>query len=127
MSPPAQRKADFKTLRTAYDLAFQQLAFEVQNLIQAKVQNGVESGKISQLEEQISAANRCYLRRRNELADFLLSRRAEGRTMRSATATVSDRREVLSVEKHAYFLWENSGRPGGNDQANWYDAETQCR
>lgn len=113
MSPIVQRRANYKKLRSDYDLAFQQLALDVQNLNQPEVNNGIET----------SAAHRCYLRRRNELADYLLSRRAEARIMRLRPAASLDERETCLVEEHAYFLWENSGRPGGNDQANWYDAE----
>ncbi len=116
MSPIAQRDNKYQILRSDYDLAFQQLALDVQKLAQHPAQNGFET----------SAAHRHYLRTRNKLADYLLCRRAEALIMRSAPAASPDEREAPSIEEHAYFLWENSGRPGGNDQANWYDAEAHC-
>lgn len=110
MSSIAQGETTYKRLRSEYDRAFQHLALELQNLTQPEAQSNVE----------ISAAHRSYLRRRNDLADYLLSRRAEAPL---TPAALPNERKLCSIEEHAYFRRKKSGRPGGNDQANWYDAE----
>jgi hypothetical protein len=100
MSPMTQRKTNYQRLRSDYDLAFHQLALELQNLTQPEAQKNIE----------ISAAYRCYLRRRNDLANYLLSRRAKAHV--APAAIPND-------------FWGKSGRPV-NDRANWYDAGAQC-
>ena len=91
MSPIAQRKTSYDKLRSDYDLAFQQLACEVRHLNQQT--EPVESDSLMQGQETVSAAYRSYLRRRNDLAEYLLTRRNEKRT------TVPEERELLFVGK----------------------------
>lgn len=127
MSSIAQHETNYKILRSAYDLAFQHLALEVQHLDQLKAQERVEGSRLIESEERVASAHRCYVRRRNELVDYLLSKRAESRITQPAADPISeDQAELFALKERAYFLWENSGRPGGNDQANWYKAEARC-
>jgi len=91
MSPIAQRKTSYDKLRSDYDLAFQQLVCEVRHLNQQT--EPVERDSPMQGQETESAAYRSYLRRRNDLAEYLLTRRNEKRT------TVPEERELLFVGK----------------------------
>jgi hypothetical protein len=87
-------------LRHAYDLAFAALAREVRNWIAfpaGEAGNGVA-------EQRVRIAEDLYRERRDALAAYLVRR---------------------EVERRAYRLWEQSGRPFGTADRDWTRAETQ--
>ncbi len=120
-----QPTTTYRRLRSAYDHAFQQLAREVRQLSRLQTLSSVGNQNVSAALEQVAAAERCYVETRNALADFLLSRQAEGDVTAPSPKPIPDEQARASIQEQAYFLWENAGKPRGNDQANWYRAEAR--
>jgi hypothetical protein len=64
---------------------------------------------------RLERAHLVYRERRDALAQFLLSRATKG-----APASLAHRAQV---ERLAYQLWEEAGRPSGRAEEHWYLAE----
>jgi hypothetical protein len=87
-------------LRQTYDGAFAALAGEVRQWIALQSR---EADRVA-AEARVRAAEAVYRARRDALAAYLIRR---------------------EVERRAYRLWEQSGRPHGTDVGDWTRAERQ--
>ena len=87
-------------LRSAYHAAFSALAEEVRTWIAVRPLAG-DGAKLA--EARVRAAEIVYRGRRDAFAALLIRR---------------------EVERRAYRLWEQSGRPHGTADGDWYHAET---
>lgn len=76
LSPMA---TDYKELRSTYDLAFHQLGRQQQYVNELQVLGHTENHVLVAAQQELAAAQYCYLRARNALAGYLLSRQAEER------------------------------------------------
>jgi hypothetical protein len=96
-------------LKQAYDSAFRNLAVKARRLQEA--QNDASSGEtlVREAAEGVEQATAEYQRCRNQLMKFLLP---PGTRVRKP-----------HVERTAYFLWENAGRPSGTAEADWDRAQ----
>ena len=113
MGPGApEMEMRFTALRKAYDDAFHQLSQRVR-LLQSLASQATPDRRASEEAARTVEQARCvYHERRDQLAQFLLSH---------AVKAVADRRS--EVERLAYQLWENAGRPFGRAEEHWYRAE----
>ena len=61
--------------------------------------------------------------------DRLSTRSVRPATDKPAAAAAAPRRELTSdlIAARAYIIWEQQGRPPGNDVANWLLAENQLK
>ena len=69
-------EADFEDLRTAYNQAFDHLRAEIQILNLAE--DEANKALLGRLKSQVEEAEQVYHQRRNELAEFILTRRRTG-------------------------------------------------
>lgn len=88
-------------LRNAYDAAFAVFAAEVRAWDALQVEAGAGAAAS---EARVQAAHAVYRARRDALACYLIRR---------------------EVERRAYRLWEQSGRPYGTADRDWTHAEGQ--
>ena len=86
------KPTNYKELRSAYDLAFRQLAQQRRHL-------KAESNNVVTAQEQLTAAEHCYVQARNNLASYLLCRQAEIRAMSTAP-------EIFRVTEDVYAVWK---------------------
>lgn len=69
----------YQELRSRYDLAFRELARESQRVTELQRLADADRPQLATAEEQLAAAQLCYLQARNALASYLLSRKSECR------------------------------------------------
>ncbi len=114
---------EYQGRRSRYELAFRQFARAVECLHDLE-ETGAADSQVLEARKQAECAHGEYLLSRNLLADYLMVRRQRcGEVQLEFSDTV---RSVppAQIRKAAYFIWEKEGRPAGNDQADWFRAES---
>jgi len=96
---------EYARLRAEYDAAFENLTAEFRKLQSA---TPASPG----LHQRCQEAVRLYHERRDRLAEFLVSK-------------PSPSKDTINIL--AYQLWERAGRPVGQPDKYWYQAESQLR
>jgi len=129
----------FVGLRKAYEDAFHRYAQLVRWLNSLTVQPGAQSAAIEEARRAVEQAQSAYREKRDALAHFVLSRelkegdrhwrafRALQEWDRHRPESGDDRDLRFQVERLAYSLWEQAGRPLGNPEEHWYRAERLIR
>ena len=129
-------EARFVSLRKAYEDAFRGFSLQV-HLLQSLMSQPPTDGKaIPEAKRRVEQAHIAYRESRDLLAQFMLSRgeasagaairRAEPQTAVSGNKPNSAGTEMNQesrVERLAYQLWEEAGRPWGQTEEHWYRAE----
>jgi len=101
----------YQRLRAEYDAAFDRFRVEVCRLRSVTQQPAPDRTAEEAARDRVDQAQAVYRERRNQLADFLASRRPAG---------LGRRHEIQVL---AYRLWEQAGRPIGNPDEHWHRAE----
>ena len=96
---------EYARLRAEYDAAFENLTIEFHKLQPAPPGSPA-------LHQRFHEAVRVYHERRDRLAEFLVSK-------------PSPSKDTINIL--AYQLWEQAGRPAGQSDQYWYQAESQLR
>jgi hypothetical protein len=105
----------YSQLRAEYQAAFGEFARCVHMLQSLSAQSGVTEEQLEACRVRVEEALRAYRESRNRLAALILT----GETGEGDRGTVSR----AAVERLAYHLWEEAGRPAGRAQEHWYLAE----
>jgi len=129
-------QARHSALRDAFRDAFQQFSSQVRLLQSLLSDPASEREAIEEARRRVAQAQRSYRESRNLLAQFMLSggeasaaaviRHAPAHTAASDNKPPRDGRgfnQRSQVERLAYQLWEEAGRPSGRADEHWYLAE----
>ncbi len=125
-----EREAQFAALRRAYEDAFREFSSEV-SLLHSLVNQSTAGGRaVEEAQRRVERARAAYRERRDLLARFLLLRGAADAAANGpgapAQMAVIDQGELdqdSRVERLAYQLWEEAGRPLGKANEHWRRAE----
>ena len=135
---------DYGRLRAEYDAAFDRLRAAHGELRSIRQQLSPDKMAEEAARQRVDQAMGVYRARRENLADFLISRQPPGKpavpvgSQPPGVWTVGiDRRAAVSkdsapgcgdeVRVLAHRLWEDAGRPMGSADAHWYRAEEMLR
>lgn len=129
----------FRRLRETYETAFRELSRQVQHLQELASSSASGSPAVIEAVGRVEEARSAYRQSRDELAAFVMAASPETAShpspavakARAATAQAGgafDSNEYrpdprAQVEHMAYLLWEKAGRPAGNAEEHWYQAE----
>ena len=117
------KETEYQGKRSRYELAFRQFAGAVEFLHEVE-ESGAEDCQVLQAREWAECAHAEYLLSRNQLADYLIARRQLTGRVQPLFSDAVRSVPLAQIRKAAYFIWEKEGRPVGNDQADWFRAES---
>jgi len=125
-------------LRADYDTAFAQLnahARQMQSVMrQPRTDNEAKALALAELERALAMYREC----RDRLANHLLTRRTHSKAAAAGSSASQGESQVWRAEdalfnrrdelqRLAYRLWEDSGRPDGTPDEHWYRAQELLR
>jgi hypothetical protein len=113
---------DFSELDQAYRLAFRNWSSQIHHL-QAVADHPIDEQESRQAHHLVEAAESDYRDRRDRLAGYILTGTRFSRLFpkdRDSSLTEEQRSEI---ERVAYRLWEEAGRPDGTAESDWLRAE----
>jgi|GEM_PF-1195322 hypothetical protein len=129
---------EFATLRKTYDDAFCEFCREVRNLQLLMGHPAVDTVTLYEARRRVERAQRKYRESRDLLAQFLLLQTG-GVTRRQRPGASAeplrgkpgdewgDGSQRSRIERLAYQIWEQTGRPSGKAEEHWYSAEQSIR
>ena len=109
LSDGTERSLGLQILKQEYDSAFRSLAVKARRLQEAKEDASCDETAVREAWHEVDQATAEYQSSRNQLMEFLLP---PGTRVRKP-----------HIERAAYFLWENAGRPSGTAQEDWHRAQ----
>jgi len=125
-------KVLLERLRADCDVAFHNWAAQVRVLQSVRSGDPPDKGAIEQARRWADGAAALYRAKRNLFVEFLMRSQeaagdvpapsANGNGADPATAVPKDR--TRQVEKLARQIWEESGRPSGTAENDWFQAES---
>jgi hypothetical protein len=101
----------FLELRTAYEHAFRQFSFEVNQLRAIEDDPATDRAALEETRRRVAEAQSVYREARDRLVDLMLAPQGQR----------EDR--TTHVRELAHRLWEESGRPTGMADEHWRIAE----
>ncbi len=113
-------EAQFQRLRKAYDAAFQNWTRQVRLLESLTSGSVQDSSAIEEARRQVEQAQIAYRESRNLLAEFIMAGAAPTPTESGAESHLDQKSQV---ERLAYGLWEEAGRPDDSADTDWQRAE----
>ncbi len=103
----------YSALRAGYQAAFGEFARCVRMLQSLSGRPGVTEEQLEACRIRVEEALRAYRESRDRLAALILT----------GEAREGDRVSRAAIERLAYHLWEEAGRPAGRAEEHWYLAE----
>jgi len=120
-----EREIRFGALRRAYEDAFRGFSLQVHLLQSLMSQPPTDGGTFEEAKRRVEQAHFAYRESRDLLAQFVQPHGEAGAAASSRYAQSGDREldQKSRVERLAYQLWEEAGRPAGRAVEHWYLAE----
>jgi hypothetical protein len=127
----ADEKVLLERLRADCDAAFHSWTAQVRVLQSVSAGEPQDRGAVEQARGWAEEAAAVYREKRNLLLEFIMhTQGAAGEAHRDAAGTLaasasgaSQRDRTRQVERLARQIWEESGRPAGTAEADWFQAE----
>jgi len=132
----SERESQFVSLREAYQNAFREFSLKVHLLQSLASQETPDAREVEEAKLLVEKALDAYRESRGLLAQFMLLHGEAGAaaTRRHAPAQMAltgnksqsggrESEQKSLVERLAYQLWEEAGRPSGRAEEHWYRAE----
>jgi hypothetical protein len=121
----------WRLLRAEHDLAFRRWKAEVFSWQSLLSQVPQDRQAIEQARQRMEESAAAYRAKRDRLAGYILQRRpaqpASATPRSAAAAATSASGQSAQVRALAHQIWEESGRPSGSAEADWFEAERIVR